>query len=90
MQTTIFIKSKNVDFQNMSADLYQRIREIKEYVPHYELIMPPVINEHDIMTLTVRVQGAGDYLPKYAGNLDIINCAAIEATKHLWKEYNEE
>ena len=44
--------------------------------------MPPVIN-NDILILSIKVKGSGDYLPEYAGNLDIINCAAIEITKHL-------
>ena len=41
--------------------------------------MPPTIN-NDILVLSVRVKGTGDYLPEYA-NLDIINCAAIEVAK---------
>jgi acetaldehyde dehydrogenase len=44
--------------------------------------MPPVINE-DVLVLSVKVKGTGDYLPEYAGNLDIINCAAIEVTKKI-------
>jgi acetaldehyde dehydrogenase len=27
--------------------------------------------------VTIKVKGLGDYLPAYAGNLDIINCGAI-------------
>jgi acetaldehyde dehydrogenase len=82
MQTTMFIKFKNINFENLIEQIYQKIKELKTYIPFYELIIPPVIN-NDVLILSIKVKGAGDYLPKYAGNLDIINCAAIEITKRL-------
>jgi acetaldehyde dehydrogenase len=51
--------------------------------PHYELVLPPTMNEAGVLVLSIRVKGAGDYLPEYAGNLDIINCAAIKVTQKL-------
>ena len=82
MQTTLFIKAKNIKFSSLNKDIYKTIKKLKEYIPHYELVMPPTIN-NDILVLSIRVKGTGDYLPKYAGNLDIINCAAIEISKNL-------
>lgn len=82
MQTTMFIKFEEVNYGQLVSNLYEEINKIKKYIPHYELVMPPVIND-DVLVLSVKVEGSGDYLPKYAGNLDIINCAAIEVTKHL-------
>ena len=38
---------------------------------------------NDVLVLSIKVKGTGDYLPEYAGNLDIINCAAIEISKNL-------
>lgn len=86
MQTTIFMKINNlekINFEDVVANVYKRLKEIKEYVPQYELVMPPMINENDILMLSVKVKGQGDYLPEYAGNLDIINCAAIKVLELL-------
>src|SRR5208337_2640505 len=77
MQTTMFIKSKNINMNHLLGLLDAKIQEIKSYAPHYEIISFPAINDNGILILSVRVKGNGDYLPAYAGNLDIINCAAI-------------
>jgi len=82
MQTTMFIKFKNIDFETLIEQIYLKIKELKTYIPFYELTIPPVIN-NDVLILSIKVKGVGDYLPEYAGNLDIINCAAIEITKEL-------
>ena len=86
MQTTVFLEIPNLDkldFEKIVSNVYTKLKEIKEYVPYYELIIPPMINEQEIMMLSVKVRGTGDFLPKYAGNLDIINCAAIKMLEVL-------
>lgn len=83
MQTTIFIKTKNINLQNLTENLLDKIEELKTYIPYYELILPPTMNENNILVMSVRVKGSGDYLPSYAGNLDIINCAAIKIVEKL-------
>jgi acetaldehyde dehydrogenase len=86
MQTTIFLEIPNLDkldFEKIVSNVYIKLKEVKEYVPFYELIIPPMINEQEIMMLSVKVRGTGDFLPKYAGNLDIINCAAIKMLEVL-------
>ena len=61
-------------------------KEVQEYVPGYRLKNPPVIETgpfdtpggrvpHRVVIL-LEVEGAGDYLPSYAGNLDIMTSAA--------------
>lgn len=83
MQTTMFLKFQNINFELLVEDIYKKIKELKQYIPYYELVMPPIINDDGILVLSIKVKGTGDYLPEYAGNLDIINCAAIEVTKKL-------
>ena len=85
MQTTMFVKASNIKFSTLVKEIYETIKKLQTYIPYYELVMPPVIND-DILVLSVKVKGSGDYLPEYAGNLDIINCAAIEITKQLKDE----
>ena len=83
MQTTIFIKTKDINFVGLVEEVAEKIEELKTYIPYYELVLPPTMNEAGVLVLSIRVKGAGDYLPEYAGNLDIINCAAIKLTQKL-------
>jgi acetaldehyde dehydrogenase len=76
MQTTVFAKVANPNVEAFTARLNQIVAEIQRYIPGYEVIVAPKLDNGRIVTM-VRVIGRGDYLPAYAGNLDIINCAAI-------------
>lgn len=76
MQATIFAKVKNPDIVKLSEVLLGLVEKIREYVPGYEIILGPIVENGRIVVMA-RVRGLGDYLPAYAGNLDIINCAAI-------------
>lgn len=76
MQTTIFAKVSNPDIPKLSEVLSHLVDKIRKYVPGYEIIMGPIVENGRIVVMA-RVRGLGDYLPAYAGNLDIINCAAI-------------
>jgi acetaldehyde dehydrogenase len=76
MQATIFAKCDNPDIEALVPAVDKMIEKIRRYVPGYTLIVPPTI-ENGRIVIMVRVLGLGDYLPSYAGNLDIINCAAI-------------
>ena len=83
MQTTMFIEAESVNLKELAEEITNKIEELKSYIPFYQLVLPPTINQAGVLVLSIKVKGAGDYLPEYAGNLDIINCAAIKATQRL-------
>lgn len=89
MQTTIMAKVGKPDIAALVEALHPMIKTIQGYVPGYELILGPLLENNRII-VTVRVRGLGDYLPPYAGNLDIINCAALvmaeQFAQHLRSE----
>jgi acetaldehyde dehydrogenase len=82
MITTIYAKIKNPNLTEIKNSVEDMVESVRKYVPGYQIVVPPVIREGVVM-LTVKVLGAGDYLPQYAGNLDIINCAAIAVLEKL-------
>lgn len=76
MQTTVFAKVDNPDMDRIGVEVREIVEKVKAYVPGYKVIVEPLYENGRIVVM-VRVRGLGDYLPEYAGNLDIINCAAI-------------
>ena len=87
MQTTIFAQVENPDMDYLQKETDVMIKKIQEYVPGYSLLVPPVF-ENGRIVIMVKAQGLGDYLPKYAGNLDIINCAAIAVAEQYSKNFS--
>ncbi len=82
MQTTIYAKIANPDMPAIQASVAVMVAKLKEYVPGYQLVVAPTLEGGKVVT-TIKVLGAGDYLPQYAGNLDIINCAAIAMAERI-------
>lgn len=76
MQTTVLAKIAQPDLARTRRAVAEMVARIKTYIPGYQLILEPMIEGGRLVAM-VRVDGLGDYLPRYAGNLDIINCAAI-------------
>jgi acetaldehyde dehydrogenase len=84
MQTTISAKVANPDLDRLKAVFTEMVALLRSYVPGYEVIVPPIWESNRIV-ISVRVRGLGDYLPPYAGNLDILNCAAIATAEEYAK-----
>jgi len=85
MTNTIYSMVKNPDAQAIINSVNEMVSQIQEYVPGYKLRTPPII-EGNKVTVIVEVEGAGDFLPTYSGNLDIINAAAIEVASKIARE----
>ncbi len=78
MRNTIFgIPKGKYDIKEVAESVEAMAKSIQEYVPGYELTLSPII-ERDIITTIVSIYGQGDFLPPYAGNLDIETASAIK------------
>ena len=59
----------------ITASVHRMIADVQKYVPGYRLKNGPVFDGRRV-SIYLEVEGLGDYLPKYAGNLDIMTAAA--------------
>ena len=82
MTNTIMVrvKDQSVGIERIAASINEMVTELQSYVPGYHLRVPPIM-EGDKVTTIVQVEGQGDFLPPYSGNLDIINAAAVAAAE---------
>ena len=85
MKTSISIMCNKVSDYVISKLSDEIEEQMKTYIPGFDILVKPQWIDTNRLMTTIRVEGAGDYLPKYAGNLDIINSAAIFAIKDLLK-----
>jgi acetaldehyde dehydrogenase len=85
MRDTIFCAvPANSDRAEIVQSIESIVADVQRYVPGYRLRLAPqfddiAIDDRDTIRVTtfIEVEGAGDYLPKYSGNLDIMTAAAV-------------
>jgi acetaldehyde dehydrogenase len=77
MHNTIYALLKYPNIQKITTEVHKIEQEVRKYVPGYKISLGPLF-ENNRLTIIVQVIGSGDYLPQYAGNLDIITCAAVK------------
>ena len=75
------------DQERITASIHQMIGEVQQYVPGYRLKNGPVFDGRRV-SVFLEVSGLGDYLPTYAGNLDIMTAAALRTAEVYAEEIN--
>ncbi|WP_280344011.1 acetaldehyde dehydrogenase (acetylating) [Nocardia abscessus] len=93
MRDTIFCAiPEDADRAAIAASIHEVVAEVQTYVPGYRLLNEPQFDDPSVnsggralVTTFLEVEGAGDYLPPYAGNLDIMTAAATEVGEEIAK-----
>ena len=94
MRDTVYAAlAGEVDEAAIAAAVQRRVAEVSEYVPGYRLKEAVLFDHgswptpagaaHTRVTVLLEVAGAGDYLPVYAGNLDIMTAAAVRVGEQI-------
>jgi acetaldehyde dehydrogenase len=91
MRDTIFCAvPPDADRDAIVASVVAMEKAVQEYVPGYRLLQEPQIDDPSPATrgqtkvsIFVEVEGAGDYLPPYSGNLDIMTAAATQVGENI-------
>ncbi|MCP3897673.1 MAG: acetaldehyde dehydrogenase (acetylating), partial [Moraxella sp.] len=65
--------------------VHEMVEQVKKYVPGYRLVNGPVFDGKRV-SMFLEVKGLGDFLPKYAGNLDIMTAAALRTAEMFAEE----
>lgn len=90
MRDTIFCSlPEGVDVDKVERSINDVVAQVQTYVPGYRLKAPPQFDDRRV-AIFVEVEGAGDFLPPYAGNLDIMTAAAAKVGEEIASYISEE
>lgn len=87
MRNTVYARVPGVDARAAEEAVRAAVDRVARYVPGYRLATAPLVSEDDLVTVFLEVEGAGDYLPPFAGNLDIMTSAAVRVAEVYAERY---
>ncbi len=70
------------DREAITQSFRDMIGEVQKYVPGYRMLNAPIFDGNRV-TISVEVEGLGDFLPKYSGNLDIMTAAGLRTAEMI-------
>lgn len=86
MRDTIHCLTKETpDQEAITASVKNMVKEVQKYVPGYKLVNGPIYDGNKV-SVFMEVEGLGDFLPKYAGNLDIMTAAGLRTAEMFAEE----
>ncbi|NRB40070.1 MAG: acetaldehyde dehydrogenase (acetylating) [Pseudomonadales bacterium] len=81
MRDTIHCLTKDKpDEEAITKSVHAMVKEVQKYVPGYKLKNGPVFDGNRV-SIYMLVEGLGDFLPTYAGNLDIMTAAGLRTAE---------
>ena len=89
MRDTIYCSlPENYNKDAITKSIYDMESFVQSYVPGYRQISDPQFTDGRV-AIFIEVEGAGDFLPRYAGNLDIMTASAVKVGEEIVKFMNE-
>ncbi|MEH7076509.1 acetaldehyde dehydrogenase (acetylating) [Neobacillus drentensis] len=87
MRDTVYalVEEGKMDEAAIRKSIAEMEKVVQAYVPGYQLRTEPIF-EGNKVTIFLQVEGAGDYLPVYAGNLDIMTSAGVKIAEAFAKK----
>jgi acetaldehyde/propanal dehydrogenase len=86
MRDTIHcLTASEPDRDAIARSVLDMVNDVQRYVPGYKLVNGPVFDGNRV-SIFVEVEGLGDFLPKYAGNLDIMTAAGLRTAEMFAEE----
>jgi acetaldehyde/propanal dehydrogenase len=86
MRDTVHCLTKETpDQEAITESVHNMVKEVQKYVPGYKLVNGPIFDGNRV-SVFMEVEGLGDFLPKYAGNLDIMTAAGLRTAEMFAEE----